>query len=267
MNRVTTIFEGKSLVIERFDHPEHCFHRDPQFERTEQTVVTFVERGAFELMEGRRWWVFSPGDVLVSSPGLQRRYRHFESCPEDVCLSVSFAPEIVEDALGKLSGNTLPPKVPARIASNFALRWIIEALHSGSHLEIESAAFHCATALGPHRWARAPRLSGVGAHTRKIRTACMSMAVRLEENHSLTSLAAEARLSPFYFARVFSELVGEPPHQYLLRARLRRAAKLLRMGALVTEAALQSGFSDINHFSRTFHRRLGVPPSRYTRSF
>jgi AraC-like DNA-binding protein len=89
------------------------------------------------------------------------------------------------------------------------------------------------------------------------------MSIRFGENHSLTSLAAEAGLSPFYFARVFSELVGEAPHQYLLRVRLRRAAKLLRVGALVTEAALKSGFTDVNHFSRTFHRRFGVPPSRY----
>jgi AraC-like DNA-binding protein len=98
----------------------------------------------------------------------------------------------------------------------------------------------------------------------KIRTACMSMAVRLEQNHSLTSLAAEAGLSPFHFARVFSELVGEPPHRYLVRVRLQRAAKLLRMGALVTEAAVKSGFPDVNHFSKTFHRRYGIPPSRYS---
>ena len=85
-----------------------------------------------------------------------------------------------------------------------------------------------------------------------------------EENHSLTSLSAEAGMSPFYFARVFSELAGEPPHSYLVRIRLRRAAELLRMGALVTEAALKSGFPDLNHFSKTFHRRFGVPPSRYS---
>ena len=90
------------------------------------------------------------------------------------------------------------------------------------------------------------------------------MTSRPEENHSLTSLAAEAGMSPFYFARVFSELVGEPPHRYLLRFRLRRSAKLLRMGALVTEAAIKSGFPDVSHFSKTFHRRYGVPPSRYT---
>ena len=263
MNRVTTIFAGKSLVIDWFDHPEHCFHRDLEPELTEQNDVTFVERGTFELLEDRRWWAFSAGDVVVTSPGLRRRYRHFESCPEDRCLSVNFAPEVVEGALGKLPVTTLPPRVSAGVASNFALRWIIEAVRSGSHLEIESAAFHCATVLGPHRWVKASRLSGVGAHARKIRTACASMAERLEENHSLTSLAAEAGLSPFYFARVFSELVGEPPHQYLLRVRLRRAAKLLRMGASVAEAALKSGFPDVNHFSKTFRRRFGVAPSRY----
>jgi AraC family transcriptional regulator len=92
----------------------------------------------------------------------------------------------------------------------------------------------------------------------------MSMNSCPEEHHSLTSLAAEAGMSSFYFARVFSELVGEPPHRYLVKVRLRHAAKLLRMGALVTEAALKSGFPDINHFSKTFHRRYGVPPSRYS---
>src|SRR2546427_1609004 len=65
MNRVTTIFKGKSLVIERFDHPEDCSHQDPKSEGTEQTVVTFVERGAFEVLEDRKWWTFKQGDVLV----------------------------------------------------------------------------------------------------------------------------------------------------------------------------------------------------------
>ncbi|HJQ26916.1 MAG TPA: helix-turn-helix transcriptional regulator [Blastocatellia bacterium] len=263
MNRVTTIFATPSLVIERFDHPKDCFHQDPQSERTEQTVVTFIERGGFEVMEGRSGWVFASGDVLVSAPGLKRRYHHFESCPDDVCLSVSFAPELIESALGKLPRDLPSPKVPAGVASNFAFLWLIEALRSSSNLEIESAAFHCASVLGPHRWEGPPRLSGVGAHARRIRAACMAMAARPDENHSLTSLAAEAHLSPFYFARVFSDLLGESPHQYLVSLRLRRASALLRAGASVTEAALKSGFPDVSHFSKTFRRRYGLPPSRY----
>lgn len=264
MNRVTTIFATELLVIERFDHPKDCFHRDPQSERTQQTVVTFIERGGFEVMEGRSRWDFARGDVLVSAPGMKRSYRHFESCPDDVCLSVSFAPEVLESPLGKPPRDLPSPKVRAGVAPDFAFRWIIEALRSASRLEIESAAFHCAAVLGPHRWGRPPQLSGVGAHGRRIRAACRAMAARPDDNHSLTSLAAEARMSPFYFARVFSDLMGEPPHQYLVSLRLRRAAELLRAGASVTEAALKSGFPDVSHFSKTFHRRYGVPPSRYT---
>jgi AraC family transcriptional regulator len=201
--------------------------------------------------------------VLVSSPGLRRKYHHFESCPDDVCLSVRFAPEVLDDALGQLSRYATPPKVSVGIASTFAFHWLIDALQSRNDMEIESAAFHCATVLGPHRWQRTPRLSGVGTHARRIRTACTSILDRLDENLSLSLLAAEAGMSPFYFARVFSELVGESPHRYLMRARLRHAASLLRAGALVTEASVKSGFPDVNHFSKTFHRRYGVAPSHY----
>jgi len=149
------------------------------------------------------------------------------------------------------------------VPSNFAHRWLIGAINGATSMDIESAAFHCAVALGPHRWEKQTRLSGVGAYTRKMRTACVAMSAHCEANYSLTSLAQEARMSPFHFARVFSALVGEPPHRYLLRSRLRHAAAMLNDGAHVTEAAVKSGFADIDHFSKMFRRRYGIPPSRY----
>ena len=264
MNRVSTIFASDSIVIERFDHPEGCSHEDPKSEQTEEMVVTFIETGAFDVMQDREWWRFDPGDVLVSTPGLKRSYRHLESCPSDVCFSVKFAPDLVETALGRIPTTLHWLKIGSGAASSFAYRWLIQAINASSNMEIESAAFHSAIVLGPHRWEKRPRLSGVGAHAHRIRNACMAISARCEGNHSLTSLAADAHMSPFYFARVFAELVGEPPHRYLLRTRLHRAARMLHDGARVTEAAVKSGFSDVNHFSKTFQRRYGTPPSRYS---
>ena len=54
------------------------------------------------------------------------------------------------------------------------------------------------------------------------------------------------------------------PHQYLVRARLRRAARLLSEPELkITDVALDVGFADLSNFVRTFHRAAGVSPRRF----
>ena len=57
------------------------------------------------------------------------------------------------------------------------------------------------------------------------------------------------------------------PHQYLVRSRLRRAARLLADGARsITDVALDVGFADLSNFVRTFHRAAGVSPGRFRRA-
>ncbi|HTJ83711.1 MAG TPA: AraC family transcriptional regulator, partial [Polyangiaceae bacterium] len=60
--------------------------------------------------------------------------------------------------------------------------------------------------------------------------------------------------------------LGVTPHQYLVRARLRRAARLLAAGELaITDVALEVGFADLSNFVRTFGRAAGVSPRRFRR--
>ena len=80
----------------------------------------------------------------------------------------------------------------------------------------------------------------------------------------LDQLARQAGLSPFHFLRLFAAVVGATPHQYLVRARLRRAATLLAEGDQpVTDIALDVGFGDLSNFVRTFHRAAGLSPRRF----
>jgi AraC-like DNA-binding protein len=59
-------------------------------------------------------------------------------------------------------------------------------------------------------------------------------------------------------------VLGVTPHQYLVRSRLRRAARLLTDDARpITEVALEVGFGDLSNFVRTFHRAAGVSPRRF----
>jgi AraC family transcriptional regulator len=89
---------------------------------------------------------------------------------------------------------------------------------------------------------------------------------RLHESIDLQAAAAAAGMSAFHFLRVFSSVVGVTPHQYLLRARLRRASRLLAgSDRPVTDVAFDVGFGDLSNFVRTFHRAAGVSPRRFRR--
>jgi AraC-like DNA-binding protein len=113
------------------------------------------------------------------------------------------------------------------------------------------------------RGARPYRSDQIAWYARRVELAREMLATRFAEPLSLDRVAREAGMSPFHFSRVFRELVGMPPHRYLLRIRLLRAAQRLRAGDGVTETCLATGFNNLSHFIRTFHRVLGVPPSRF----
>ena len=74
----------------------------------------------------------------------------------------------------------------------------------------------------------------------------------------------QAGVSPFHFLRLFSSVLGVTPHQYLVRSRLRHAARLLaETGPSITDIAYDVGFGDLSNFVRSFHRAAGVSPRRF----
>jgi AraC family transcriptional regulator len=59
-------------------------------------------------------------------------------------------------------------------------------------------------------------------------------------------------------------VLGVTPHQYLVRSRLRRAARMLADDSrAITDIAFDVGFGDLSNFVRTFHRAAGVSPRRF----
>lgn len=81
----------------------------------------------------------------------------------------------------------------------------------------------------------------------------------LREGVTLGRMADEAALSPFHFARAFKRSAGCPPHEYLLRRRLARAATLLRNPRLaVSEIADRVGFAHASHLGHRLRREYGT---------
>lgn len=84
--------------------------------------------------------------------------------------------------------------------------------------------------------------------------------VRLDE------LAAACRLSRSHFARAFKATTGASAIQWLLARRIERAKTLLANSSLpVEQVAVQCGFADQSHLTRTFLKFSGVSPGRWRR--
>ena len=83
------------------------------------------------------------------------------------------------------------------------------------------------------------------------------------ENVSLEELANFVNVSPFHLLRVFRDVVGLPPHNYLTQVRVRRARQLLQASLRPAEVALAVGFNDQSHLTRHFKALVGVTPARY----
>lgn len=79
---------------------------------------------------------------------------------------------------------------------------------------------------------------------------------------TVEEMANIAAMSPSHFSRVFRLETGASPMNYLIDLRLAKARRLLVAGErCVTSVALRCGFASPSHFTDSFRKRFGCPPS------
>jgi AraC family transcriptional regulator len=257
------LFQGDGLcVVEHVcvygpgDRPFEEWHRSSN--------VAFVVDGAFDVRAPAGSAALGPGSVMLGNEGDPYTCVH-EAGRGDVCVSFGYSADLLEEAgrsLGlrpRFGGISLGP-MPAFAAA--------PAIARKSPASMEEAALDLlgrildADAGSPRRLQR-PR----PADERRAVAALRHIDAHAAEPLSLGSLAERARLTRFHFLRSFRAAVGATPHQSLIAARLRRAAKLLLETRLpVTDVALESGFGDLSNFIRTFRRATGSSPRAFRAS-
>jgi len=84
----------------------------------------------------------------------------------------------------------------------------------------------------------------------------------LRDGLDVAAMAEAACYSVFHFVRVFTELTGHGPYDYLMRRRVAEAARELVSGtASILDIALEYRFESPEGFSRAFRRCFGLTPS------
>lgn len=84
------------------------------------------------------------------------------------------------------------------------------------------------------------------------------------ESYSVEQLSADLCMSRMTFYRKIQSMTGQKPSEFIRSIRLRRAAVMLKEGALtVTEISYATGFSSVSYFSRCFRTMFGVSPTQF----
>jgi AraC-like DNA-binding protein len=91
---------------------------------------------------------------------------------------------------------------------------------------------------------------------------CLSL---IEKNYDkpirLASLANTIHVSPRSLLRIFKNILGTSPIDYLIRLRIEKARELLYdSGLSITQIAYLVGFNDSNYFARQFKKITGITP-------
>ena len=229
--------------------------------------VSYVRHGSFGYRSRGKCHELIGGSLLVGSPGDEYMCTHEHHCQGDVCLSFKLGPELVEDIATDRAAwlvGSLPPLPDIMMMGELA-----QAVVDGrSDVGFDEIA-HAFTS----RFVEAVR--GNRARVRETRTRdrrrVIDVARWIEENSheeiDLDTAASTAGMSSHHLLRMFARVLGVTPHQYLIRSRLRHAARLLTdEGSTITHIAGAVGFADLSNFIRTFGRAAGVSPAEFRRS-
>jgi AraC-like DNA-binding protein len=225
--------------------------------------ISFVRKGSFGYQSRGKSHELVAGSLLIGSPGTEFTCTHDHVCGDE-CLSFFFETELVEtigDGSQAWQVGAAPPLAELMVVGELA-----QAVADGSSdIGLDEVGHLLALRLVEVVSGERRKAASVTARDRKRAVeAALWIDAHSHRQIELEDIAREAGVSPFHFLRAFSGVLGVTPHQYLVRSRLRRAARLLTDDDKpVTDIAYDVGFGDLSNFVRTFHRAAGVSPLKF----
>jgi AraC-like DNA-binding protein len=258
----TSLLQRQLISVSEFrcsagpdDTPFVELHRDHS--------ISYVRKGSFGCHSRGRFFELVAGSVLVGHPGDEYVCTHDHVCGDE-CLSFFLAPELVEtigDRTDIWQIGAAPPLPELMVLGELAQAAAdgrsdvgldeVGQLFASRFVEVVSGR------------SREPAATNARDRRRAVETA-LWIEAHSHQQIDLAQAAGQADISPFHFLRLFSSVLGVTPHQYLVRSRLRHAARLLADDDVsITDVAYDVGFGDLSNFVRTFHRAAGVSPLRF----
>lgn len=216
--------------------------------------------------------LYQRGEILITPANtpLFVRWSGNENCLQ-VQLTTEFLKSIARETLNKNTDHLeLLPAFQVRDSQLEAIAMMLLAefqqKHTDNELYLDSLTNVLAVNLLRHHTASKPQLPIYegGLTTRQLSRVLDYIDAYLDKNIKLADLAQLLNMSPFHFSRLFKQSIGMTPHQYLSQQRVERAKQLLKKtDLLITDIALECGYSSHSHFSKQFRQSTGTTPKAY----
>jgi AraC-like DNA-binding protein len=258
----TSLLERPSISVSDFRCDAGPGDR-PFVEQHRCHSISYVRKGSFGLRCRGKSHELVAGSVLIGHPGDEYTCTHEHVCGDE-CLSFFLSAELVEtlgDSKAIWQAGCAPPLPELVVLGELAQ----SAADGNSDIGLDEIGQLLASRFVEVVSGK-PRKAGSLAARDRRRAVETALWIDAQSHRpiGLEDAADQAGISPFHFLRLFSDTLGVTPHQYLVRSRLRHAARRLADDdSAITDIAYDVGFGDLSNFVRTFHRAAGASPLKF----
>lgn len=244
-------------------------------------VVSSMMRGRKTmLLEGTEQFVFLPGETVILPEGVTMNvgFPEVDERHPVQCATVALDWNMVNKNLAFLNEQYPNLEAPYEWQFNFSHYHFVNnkelaaSINKLINISMEDtmakdALADLALKMLILRIIQTQRLACVQQY--KLTSSRLQAAVRYIQDHlsekiTVAQLAMAACMSQSAFFQSFKESFGLSPLEYVLKARIEQAKKLMADPLIsVTEVCYASGFNNLNHFSKLFKRMEGISPRQY----
>ncbi|HKV20262.1 MAG TPA: AraC family transcriptional regulator [Mycobacterium sp.] len=258
------------LTIYRFTQPT-----EPRWEEIRALSIGIVAQGRKAVKADGRQYVYDQFNYLVISSGRQFECQILEASPEEPCLCfvLEIEPDLVRtvsadmrelrvDAAGERPNECVVSALDDELMSS-VLRFLRALAESSDRrvlapLYLQEMVYRV---LQREQVARMLHFAQRQAAANPVAAALNYITAHLAEPLTVTTLAEQVNLSPSAFSRLFRDVTGQSPYQFVKEMRLGRARELLIEGRLgVADVSRTVGYASVSHFIKEFRGRFGSTP-------
>ncbi|HZO21561.1 MAG TPA: hypothetical protein VFB37_03585, partial [Steroidobacteraceae bacterium] len=184
--------------------------------RHQDATISYVRRGSLTYQARGKSTDLVPGSIIVAPPGVEYVCSHNHAAWAE-CISFRFAAELVEQVAWQRPVwqiGCLPPVAELMVFGALAQSARDGGVDLGlDEIGIALAARTAEIVSGTPARCNASRS---GIDRRRAVDAALWIEAHSHEMVDLDVLSRQVGLSPYYFLRMFSSVVGITPHQYLI---------------------------------------------------